>query len=106
MWGRRARALPGTATRSGWRCSGDGELRVSSGALILCEKSEEKKSGRCARRRGRGLEDEGGAWLTVDDEFVQRCLQTCGPPTRKLGDFVASRADKRKGEGRGGLGLL
>jgi hypothetical protein len=42
---RRARALPGTATRSGWRGSGDGELRVSSSALVLYEKSKMKSQG-------------------------------------------------------------
>jgi hypothetical protein len=30
----------------------------------------------------------------------------CGPPMRKFGDLVASRAEERKGEERGGLGLL
>jgi hypothetical protein len=97
MWGRRAHALPGTVTWSGWTGSGDGELWVSSGALVLCEKSEKKSQGGAPGGEEEGRREERGRGsLTRSESTGDTCR--CGAAWRPN----SRRERERRGRGMRG----
>jgi hypothetical protein len=86
--------------------TGGGALRVAMVASTCGAFVQKGGIRRISKVRERGQGQRGGSGSPVDDEFVRRCLQTCGPPTRNSSVLAASRAEERKGDGGGGHGLL